>query len=96
VYHIERLSKGTELLGSDIVRPRPGLIRQYDLIRAHSRNLVFRGQLVRNLLDDRPWYTGFGRLFDTHDMDLFFDEGYASFRTDVRLKFVAETGAEPA
>jgi CRISPR-associated protein Cmx8 len=90
VYHLAKRGNSVVTLATDHVPARPDLLDRYELVRGHSFNLLFRAQLLRNLLADRPWYAGFGRLFDTQDQDLFFDDGFGSFRADARRKFAAE------
>jgi CRISPR-associated protein Cmx8 len=87
VFLMKRAGDNMVMLGSSRVPARQNLVEQYDGIRREYRDLLFRGQLIRNLLRDEPWYSGFDKVFAKHDKDHFFGEPGRWFTQDVNRKF---------
>lgn len=90
VYHLCKRGNSIALLGAGRVPVRPELIDGYEALAQGSRSLLFRGQAVRNLLDGRPWYSGFGAVMEAVDRRLVL--GRTEFGGDVRRRFAAESG----
>lgn len=97
VYHLTKKGNSIAVLATGRVPARRELVEQYEVIRGgRYRNLLFRGQLIRNLLDRQPWYDRFDQLFATHDQELFIGQGDAPFAADAARKFTVEFGASLA
>jgi CRISPR-associated protein Cmx8 len=90
VFHLERRDKILAALETARVPASRGLLQQYDLIRRDYGNLLFRRQLISNLLAGRAWYGGFDRLFNANQRQLFFASGRQGFASNVRHRFQAE------
>jgi CRISPR-associated protein Cmx8 len=92
VYCLAKKGNNINLLATARVPARREVLEQYDVIRRQYRNLLFRAQLIRNLLQDRPWYAGFDRLFAVHDRELFVGEHAMDFAVGAAAKFRSESG----
>jgi CRISPR-associated protein Cmx8 len=92
VYHLQKRGNNIAMLGSGRVPANRSVVEQYDAIRREYRNLLFRGQLIRNLLRRQPWYTGFDRLFAGRDLGLFLGDAGKWFATESARKFQEEFG----
>lgn len=93
VYHLAKQGKSVALLATGRVPAQRKLVEQYEVIRGRYRNLLFRGQLIRNLLDGQPWYHGFDRLFAVRDQETFIGQVATAFAVDVDRKFNTEFAA---
>lgn len=92
VYHLAKRGNNVAMLGSGRVPASREIVEQYDAIRHDYRNLLLRGQLIRNLLRGQPWYAGFNHLFAVRDLDLFLGDSGRWFATEVARKFQEEFG----
>lgn len=92
VYHLEKRGNTIPLLATARVPALPNLAEGYEqIVQARLRSPIFRAQLIRNLLDGRPWYGGFGPLFDSTEPGLLLNrEG--GFGSDAGRKLAAEVG----
>jgi CRISPR-associated protein Cmx8 len=90
VFELVRRGKKVSIGGTDRLPARRELIEQYDIITARSSGLLFRAQLIRNLLAEAPWFSGFQRLFETHPWQLFFGTG-TTFPHDAGRRLQRET-----
>lgn len=91
VYHMVKKGNNVRLLAANSVPARPDLLDRYEAIRERTHNLLFRAQVIRNLLAERPWYAGFNRVFAVHSADLFVGRAAGSFSGDVWRKLQAES-----
>jgi CRISPR-associated protein Cmx8 len=89
IFQIQQRGKNIALRSTARVTPQPGLIERYEAIHDRYRNSLFRAQMIRNLLDDRPWYHGFDRLFAIRDPELFVGNRAGPFARSVQLRFGA-------
>ena len=78
VVHLERVER---------VPAEPRLANEYEAIAKSSRNLLFRRQRIRNLLDGVPWYRDFDRLFSVYPSDAFLQRGSKGFSSSASKKF---------
>lgn len=90
VYHLAKQGNNIRVLATGRVPTSEDLLGDYESIRDRYRDLVFRGQLIRNLLHGRSWYYGFDRIFARHDRDLFVGQSAVSFGADARRRFRTE------
>ncbi len=75
--HLEKQGNNVKTLASGRVVPRPGLLGKY--LRVAGRvgekppyaNPLFRRGLLLALIEDRPWYQPFGKLFAEWDVSFF-------------------------
>jgi CRISPR-associated protein Cmx8 len=89
-YHLEKRGNSIAMLGSESVVASPSLVWRYEAIQQSAYDLLFRAQLVRNLLDERDWYAGFDGLFESVDSRLVLGRGARRFTSDVRRRFTAQ------
>src|SRR6185437_9362688 len=92
-YLLAHEGNNVNLLATGRVPARRQLLVQYDAIRGRYHHLLFRGQLIRNLLGGRPWYVGYDQIFATHRSELFIGEGARDFAFDARKKLDTEFAA---
>ncbi len=86
-FHMDKKGNNIRTLSSGRVRCDAGLLAQYEALRGRYRDIRFRRRLMMNLLEQRPWYTGFGRDFARSDFHQFVGSRAESFARSVRLKF---------
>lgn len=91
VYQLIRPGNGYKLLSIGRLPARPGLVEHYDQIGRRYYDLTFRGQVIRNLLRDQPWYDGFHRLFAKQALQFFVGPSVGRFASDVSRKFRTES-----
>jgi CRISPR-associated protein Cmx8 len=98
VFCLQKQGNTIPILAAGRVPAELALVEQYELIRGQYRNLLFREQLVRNLLRERPWHEGFGRLFSLHDAGMFIGSGARGFpdcsRRRLRADFALQGGID--
>jgi CRISPR-associated protein Cmx8 len=90
VYHTEKPGNDIRILVADRVEATHALLEQYELIRGHYRDPLFKRQIILNLLRREPWYRGFDRVFTKNDRERFIGSSAGRFPVDVRRCF--ETG----
>ena len=90
VYQLEKQGNSIRVLAAGRVPATEDLLNDYEAIHDRYRDLTFRGQLIRNLLGERPWYDGFDRLFDRCDRSLFVGPRGVSFGADAHRRFRTE------
>jgi CRISPR-associated protein Cmx8 len=84
IFQLQPRGNNIDLRSTARVPADPALIERYAAIRDRYRNPLFRAQLIRNLLAGRPWYSGFDRLFATHDRVHFVGTGAGQFAANAR------------
>lgn len=94
--HLAKIGNNTKTLAAGRVAPRPGLLRRYLQIVGKAgekppfANPLFRRGLMVALLDDRPWFQPFGKLFAEWDVSFFIPTDappkLSWFWTDARKK----------
>jgi CRISPR-associated protein Cmx8 len=90
VFHLEKRKNTIALLGTTSIPARPELAEGYKRITAmRLRSQIFRGQIIRNLLDEKAWYFGFDALLDTLDPRVIADPS-SGFASDAYRKLAAE------
>lgn len=90
VYHLLKQGNTTRMLATGRIPASLELLDQYEAIRNRSRHLLYRAQVLRNLLNGRPWFDGFDRLFALHRQQTFLGREASTFVSDVARKFRAE------
>jgi len=88
VFHMDKRGNNIPLLYSGRVTADARLLAAYELVRRRYRNVLFRRQLLLNLLRSDPWYRGFGRMFATQPQSLFVGNTGKFFQADVVRKFM--------
>jgi len=97
VFHFQKKrGNSIRILGSDRVPFDEDLLGRYETVRGAYRSVLFRGQLIRNLLRHDIWYAGFDSLLSVRSADLFLCTSSAHFSADqfardARAKFEAES-----
>jgi CRISPR-associated protein Cmx8 len=91
VYHLAKQGNNIRLLATGRVPARRDLVRQFEAI-GRTRNLLFRAQLIRNLLAQRPWYDGIDRIFARYELGLFMGGAPDGFAASARRRFRQEFG----
>lgn len=95
VYQLgSRRGNAIPLLHTGRVRADEKLLSGYEAIRRRYRHVLFRRQLMSNLLRDLPWYTGFDRLFSHQPQKLFLGEPGRFFQMDLHRKLKLEREVE--
>jgi CRISPR-associated protein Cmx8 len=75
--HMAKIVNNTKTLAAGRVAPRPGLLSRYLAIVGKTgakppyANPLFRRGLMLALLDDKPWFQSFGKLFAEWDVSFF-------------------------
>jgi CRISPR-associated protein Cmx8 len=93
VFHLERDGNNVRVLSTCRVEPSDDLQDEYERIRTHFKDVLFRRQLLSNVLSGSPWYAGFDRLFSTQPAELFLrdrrreDARACQFPFDVQRQF---------
>jgi CRISPR-associated protein Cmx8 len=90
VFHMDKRGNSIPLLYSGHVTADARLLAGYELVRRRYRNVLFRRQLLLNLLRNEPWYRGFGRVFATQPQSFFIGNTGKFFQADVVRKFLSE------
>lgn len=94
VFCLQKQGNTIPILAAGRVPAESALVQQYGLIRDQYRNLLFREQLVRNLLRGRPWHEGFDRLFSLHDAGMFIGSGAWGFPGSASRRLRADFPSE--
>ena len=75
--HLAKFGNNIKTMAAGRVAPKPGLRRRYLNIvgkvgeKSRYANPMFRRGLMQALLDDRPWFQPFGKLFAEWDVSFF-------------------------
>jgi CRISPR-associated protein Cmx8 len=75
VYHVGKRGNNRPLLHAGRVPMDRGTLERYDLVR-DARHPLLKGQLIRNVLANRPWHHGFDVLFAGNPWEVFFHEEF--------------------
>jgi CRISPR-associated protein Cmx8 len=92
VYLLQKRVNTIPVLASTRVAADRKLVERYAAQIRDCRDLLARAQLVRNLLDRRPWYAGFDRLFNAIDARLVLGSSGWRFAVAVGERFRTELG----
>jgi len=86
VFHMEKQGNNIRMLSRSRVEPDAAAVDRYRTVRNALWSPIFRKQCLVNLLADKPWWSGFDRLFETwpHQTMTF---GSEYFRHDAREAF---------
>lgn len=90
VYHLDKRGNNVPLLYTARVRAEARLLGAYEAMRRQYHHVLFRRQLVLNLLRDVPWYRGFERVFGTQPQTLFLGNTGRFFQVDLERKLKLE------
>ncbi len=90
VLHVEREEHNVWIRGSARVEPTTAMTDEYETLRERYRDPTFRRQILANHLAARPRHSGFDRLFQTRDYNLFFAREGSYFKHDARAFFVED------
>lgn len=71
VMQMQKQGNNIRALASERIEPSKETLGQYEVIRKGCWNPLFRAKRIRNLLDDRPWYTGMDDVFATYPWEFF-------------------------
>lgn len=85
VVHLEKKDKNIKLRGTARVDPMRSMIDEYARVKGMFRHPLFRRQRLLNVLSEREWFVGFGRLLSTTDAEQTI--GSRFFRADARAAF---------
>lgn len=94
VFCLRKQGNTIPILAAGRVPAELGLVEQYGLIRGQYGNLLFREQLLRNLLRERPWYESFERLFSLHDTERFIGSNARDFPVSAARRLRADAASE--
>ena len=92
ITHLKYGKGSPQFLHMGAVSAKPEVLQQYEPIREHCWNLIFREQRVKNLLGEHPWYEGTDALFSEYPAELFIQlrektPTFSFFGLDVRRTF---------
>ncbi|MHB8577395.1 MAG: type I-MYXAN CRISPR-associated protein Cmx8 [Dehalococcoidia bacterium] len=87
---IHKTGNTIPIIASERVPADHALLDAYEVQVKDCSDLTLRANLLRNLLDGVPWYSGLGRLFDAADARRFLGAGGGRFAAAVRRKFDLE------
>jgi CRISPR-associated protein Cmx8 len=83
VFHMDKRGNNIPLLYTGRVPADLRLLTGYELVRREYRNVLFRRQLLVNLLRGRPWYRGFQHVFANQPHSSFLGAEGRYFHLDV-------------
>lgn len=92
VIHTEKQGNNVRVLSTARLDPEESMLDQYAQIRDGFWNPLFRRQCLLNLVNHRPWYSGFDALLCTLPYEQSIENEY--FRRDVREKLKALSSGE--
>ena len=93
VFHLEKRGNSIHMLGADRVPVARGILEQYEAIRDKYYSVLFRRQLILNLIRGKPWYREFERVFAKSPREGFIGPKAHKFSSDVRRRFEVESQA---
>jgi len=98
VYHLkppdrQKGERLVRLVATDKVVGTRGLLEQYEAIRDKYYSVLFRRQLILNLIRGEPWYREFDRVFAKGSKGGFIGAKAHRFSSDVRRRFEVESQA---
>lgn len=93
VFHLEKRGNSIHMLGADRVPVARHILEQYEAIRDKYYSVIFRRQLILNLLRGEPWYREFDRVFAKSPKEGFIGPKAHRFSSDVRRRFEVESQA---
>ena len=88
VIHVEKQGNNIRLLGTSRLDPEASMIDEYARLRHSLWNPLFRKQRLLNLINKRPWYTGFDAVLSRLPYEQ--SIGSKTFRHDARESFKNE------
>ena len=93
VFHLEKRGNSIHMLGADRVPVARRILEQYEAIRGRYYSVLFRRQLILNLIRGEPWYREFDRVFAKGPKGGFIGPKAHRFSSDVRRRFKVESQA---
>lgn len=91
LYHLEKQGNNIRVLSTDKVIPEGKWFDRYEIMRNFLRSPFFKRTFLRNLLEDKPWYTGFSQVLSIYSAKLFIQTAnkatFNFFGLDVRNYF---------
>jgi CRISPR-associated protein Cmx8 len=93
VFHLEKRGNSIHMLGADRVPVARRILEQYEAIRDKYYSVLFRRQMILNLIRGKPWYRDFERVFAKSSKDGFIGPKAHKFSSDVRRRFEVESQA---
>lgn len=98
VYHLkppdrQKGERLVRLVATDKVVGTRGLLEQYEAIRDKYYSVLFRRQMILNLIRGKPWYRDFERVFAKSPKEGFIGPKAHKFSSDVRRRFEVESQA---
>lgn len=87
IVHLSKEGNNVRLFAVTRVEPGP-LVDEYERVKGAYWDACFRQTRLRALVREKPWFSGFDRLFSTTDYDLTFARPH--FRRDAREAFKME------
>jgi CRISPR-associated protein Cmx8 len=91
VYHLQKRGNTIPVLHASRVPMDRGTLERYELVR-ELRHPLLKAQLIRNVLQNRPWHEGFGGVFTVNPQEVFFRR---DFVRDVTRRFT-QSGRMPS
>jgi CRISPR-associated protein Cmx8 len=71
IYHLEKRGNNIVTLANVRLSADEQVLIGYAGIRSNCRNPLFRGQRIKNLLSQTPWYTGMDTVFHQYSSEFF-------------------------
>lgn len=93
VFHLEKRGNSIHMLGTDRVPAARHILEQYEAIRDKYFSVLFRRQLILNLIRGELWYREFDRVFAKSPKEGFIGPKAHKFSSDVRRRFEVESQA---
>jgi CRISPR-associated protein Cmx8 len=93
VFHLEKIGNSIHMLSANRVSATRRILEQYEAIRDKYYSVLFRRQLILNLIRGKPWYREFDRVFAKDSKEGFIGPKAHRFSSDVRRRFEVESQA---
>ncbi|MBN2380510.1 type I-MYXAN CRISPR-associated protein Cmx8 [candidate division WOR-3 bacterium] len=71
IFHLEKRGNNIRTLTAERILPDKHVLEDYDTIREHCHNPLYKGQRIKNLLAGNPWYDGMESLFAHYPWEFF-------------------------
>jgi len=71
VYHIEKQGNNIQVLATNHIWPDKQIISDYEILKKHCYNPLFRSMRIKNLLSKEPWFANMDSLFMQYPLEFF-------------------------
>lgn len=95
IYQIEKRGNKISILSVERILSDPRILENYDTLRKQTKNPLFKVQGIKNLLQNKPWYSEMKSIFNNYPWEFFIRKKGETpvmipfFGNDSRKKFEA-------